>query len=208
MANDTVQTVGYAGDPLTEPTRQARLEAAMRKRGYTITEFARALNVRWQTVQDWFAGRTPNLDAFIHACELVQYSMLDIVYGYERPNSPRQLSADGIKRLFAELNTPAALRTAFAQHQESPEGRYQDYSRAYVCGWLNAFAAAIRAGAQPTRAHEVASIAALNEHALAVAAASHVRPIDTSDLAAAVAAAQPRRKRKTTDEPKLKRVAR
>jgi len=210
MANDT-HAVGYPGDPLSEPTRQARLQAAVRKRGLTVQEFARRLGVRWQTAQQWFAGSPPGLDLFTSACELVGYSMVDITYGYERPRHPRVLTTEEIKRVFAELATPAELRAAFARHQDSPEGRYQEYSRAYVCGWLDAFGDAIRNGATQQRAHELAAMEALRAHALAVAVVAQVQPVDVSDLAQAVAARSPapRRRRRVTEPPAAtRRVAR
>lgn len=197
MANDSP-------DPLTEPTREARLHAAMLAGGHTISTLARALGMRWQTVSDWFSGSVPSLEAFARACELLGYSMIDIFYGYERPGSARVLTQDEIKRLLRELGTGPELRAAFARHQDSPEGRYQDYSRAYITTWLTSFATALRLGNPQARALELANSEALRVHALADAVSAGVRFVDTSDLAAALSepppAAPVRRKRRPSSE--------
>lgn len=163
--------------PLSEPTRQRRLMAAYKQRGYSRQAFAEQLNVAYSTLRAWDLGiHTMPLDIFCRACALVGYSVEEIATGQRvpPPSEPRLTTDDEVRAVFDELGTPPGVRARFAEHIASPAGRYQTITRAYVSGYV--------AACEYSPAH--ASSRAINEQVDAALIQAGHSPITQDELTA------------------------
>jgi len=181
MAAPKTKAEPNRNDPLSEHTLQRRLWAAYLRAGFTRAEFSRALGVRYATCQAWDNGESiPDLMTFGRAAQLVGYSMDELAFGPANKRATRveqELSREGIKDLLLELNASGEQRIALGEHEMSPAGRYQRYTRTYIATFISAYAKALDAGNKRDAAIESAMVEATRARALADAVSSGIKPV-------------------------------
>lgn len=172
-------------DPLSEPTVQRRLWAAYLRAGFTRGSFARALDVRYATVDSWDTGASmpSDLVVFARAAELVGFSTDELIYGHRAKGTLRlepELSRDAIKELLTELDATGEQRVAFGEHAAGPAGSFQRFTRTYCSTFVSAYAAAIEGGTKHAAAIEHAMVEATRARATADAVARGAKPVVSS----------------------------
>jgi transcriptional regulator with XRE-family HTH domain len=122
MARPKTRPDPDVSNPLGNATPHERLHAAYLARGMTRADFARAMGVRYQTVDRWDLGELqPDLGNFFRACELVGYDPRQVMFGgdghayaFERArvtdesmDADERSALDAVIQEFAETITPA-----------------------------------------------------------------------------------------------------
>jgi transcriptional regulator with XRE-family HTH domain len=120
MARPKTRPDPDVSNPLGNATPHERLHAAYLARGMTRADFARAMGVRYQTVDRWDLGELqPDLGNFFRACELVGYDPRQIMFGGdghayayarvadESMSTDERSALDAVIQEFAETITPA-----------------------------------------------------------------------------------------------------
>ena len=174
--------------PLAELTPQRRLWGAYLHRGFDRASFARAMGTQYHTVDAWDCERAmPTLKHWIKAIEVLGgvFSLDDLVYGAEgRPLHGVEpvLDVNGKRALLTRLHASDDERTAFAEHEDTPAGRYQRHTRTYVTQWIRTYSAEIMSGTRPAKAAERALIAAATARKAADATGQKAQPVSLEDL--------------------------
>jgi transcriptional regulator with XRE-family HTH domain len=175
-------------DPLSEPTMRRRLWAAYLRAGFNRAQFARALGVRYATVQGWDnETATPDLETFARAAKLVEFTLDELMYGPSRAKASRlevELARDAIKELLVELDATDTQRVALGEHEMSPAGRYQRFTRTYITAFVAAYDAHTQEGRKHDDAIARAMVEATRERALADAVARGIKPVSGEALEA------------------------
>lgn len=193
-------------DPLSEPTLGRRIWAAYLQRGYTRGSFARAVGAAYVTVDRHDTGKViPELDHVMRASELLGYSSDELYYGYHKPHLQRsesELSRDAIKALLHEERVAPEQVEALGEHERSPAGTYQRFTRTYVLTFCERHAVAVREGMTPQAAIDAAKVAAANARASAEANALRLSMPPSDDELAALGRslekeARPRKRKRT-----------
>jgi len=174
-------------DPLSEPTVNRRLWAAYLQRGFTRADVAKRLEVSYQSVDSWDTEKTtPSLDVLVRASQLVQYSMDELCFGHHPPKLRRaegELSRDAIKLLLVELGASSAEIEALGEHEQSPAGRFQRFTRTYVGAFVGAYRAAVKAGCTHKQALDGAKAEAAKARASVDAVGRGIgAPVTTQEL--------------------------
>lgn len=171
-------------DPLSEKTIARRIWAMYLSRGYTRAQWARALEVSYQTAQRWDSGEhLPDLVNLLRMVSLLRYSLSQIVYGYATPPAEDEieLSHEGKLSTLRELRATADQLEAFGEYEASPAGRYQRYTRTWLVTFIDAYSAARRANKSRPEAIDAAKTVAAN--AAAQVQALTVQPQSAEQLA-------------------------
>lgn len=184
-------------DPLAETSIGRRVWASYLAAGYTRFGIAKALDVSYSTVDAWDMERsTPSLSVLMQLAELLDVPLQNLVYGHsgapEGSTRANALSRESVRALLNELGATPPQKAALAAHEDSPEGRYQTFTREYVVAWLGAYEAARRANASEDEASAAALAPAITARAVAgaVAAGGGGKTASREDVRAAVQRAQ------------------
>lgn len=154
-------------DPLSEPVLHRRVWACYLHRGYTRASFARAMKTTWSVVQTWDHGKRGqmSLKKLIDASRILNYSLDELCHGKQAlVGREPVLDRKGIMEALSEAGASSEARAAFGRHMTSPEGQYQEITRAYVHGWVTCY---MQLGSEPEALKR-----AVNARALSNAVAS------------------------------------
>lgn len=177
-------------DPLAETTPQRRLWAAYLRRGLTRAEFQKELAIGYGQIMEWEKGKSlPSLEVFMRAARIVGYSAEELFFGRagneagvtpirKRGGVERRLTNDAIRTLLVEIQASGEQRAAFGVHQESAEGKWQEFTRTYVVTWIGAYAAAKNSGKDDEAAHAAALKEAVTAIGAGDAIARQAKPFD------------------------------
>jgi hypothetical protein len=177
-------------NPLAEPTINRRLWALYLWRGYTRQTFADAMNVDYVVVANWDRGKhVISLPQLAQAVKLLACTIDDVVFGLERVVPPLARAAGGTATV-PDLDQRAAImrgldlakatadaRSAFAEHAESTQGRYQLFTVEYVTTFAVAYDEALRDGTTPDAARARAYTRAVNARASTAAVSDVAKPV-------------------------------
>ena len=168
----------YSHDPLSAPTLHERLRALYQACGYNRRQFAIAMNVGYSVVMNWEnAKHVPTIAMLRRACELLEVSADDLIYGRDEPrpavrdaSAPVQgrgadaggLDLDALRVAFDRLGASGHARAALMEHAASDQGRVQSITLDYALAYAVAYDARIAAGADPVTANNAAYRAAVN----------------------------------------------
>ncbi len=201
-----------AADPLSEPTLNRRLWAAYLRCGHTRASFARVMDVGYNLVQAWDAGRSGiSLAHLLQAAEIVGYTLDELCFGKEgsavlREREVRSLDADGLRLLLDDLQATGDQCAALGELRASPAGSTQRYTPVFVRAFLETFTAWVQdkrlAGLDPAVRRQQAIAYGLGA---AVNAQARAEAIAAGRKSIAAAAAQPK-KRKARVRKKVARV--
>jgi transcriptional regulator with XRE-family HTH domain len=174
-------------DPLAETSVQRRIWAAYLRGGYTRWSFARALGVSYSTVDAWDTGASmPSVDLLRSASELLGVPINQLFYGHRGApggdGREAELSRESLKALLNEIGATPEQRAALGEHEQSPAGRYQDWTRSYVIMFADAYKAARRGGATHDQSMDEALSQAINARAVAEVVTAGQPTIARDDL--------------------------
>lgn len=183
-------------DPLSETSVQRRIWASYRKRGFTRFSFAAELNVPYSTVDNWDNGKSlPSLPLLMRVSELLEVPINNLCYGHRGgPGDGREaeLTQSAVKELLAELGATKEARAAYAAHETSDAGRYQERTRSYIIAWFGAYDAARKNKASHDEAAAEAVTQAMAARSLSGALASGGQRISREELRDALKRPPPR----------------
>lgn len=175
-------------DPLSETTVQRRIWASYLAAKYTRFSFAAALNVPYSTVDNWDKGTSiPSLPLLVRVAELLEVPIQHLIYGHRGgPGDGREvvLTQTAVMELLAEAGATKEARAAYAAHETSDAGRYQERTRSYIIAWLSAYEAARKNSASHDEAADEAVTQAVAARMISGAIASGGRTLQRDELRA------------------------
>lgn len=195
-------------DPLSEPTLNRRVWAAYLAEGYTRASWARALGVGYNLVSNWDGGSTGmSLAHFVklHTLLAHRFTADQLLHGRRAMPAEQSLSIDDVRRVLDEIRATPAQCRALGEHESSPAGRMQRYTRTYVARFVQSYEAAVDAGASHASAMARAASDAETEQATVDAADAGRRPLSLELPPPPAAKPKPRKaRRKVATVPRAK----
>lgn len=169
-------------DPLSEDTPQRRVWAAYLRAGYTRATFARAVGIRYHTLDAWDTGRSmPDLENFAIAARLVGYTADELLFGHggmaSVNASESALSAEGVRTLLDQMRATGTQAAALAEHRNTPAGMYARFTPTYVRTFITRYAEQLKRGEAHAAAMARAAADADAAQATLDAAALGLQPV-------------------------------
>lgn len=170
-------------DPLAEPTPARRVMAAMRKAGLNKTMLSQKTGIAWSTIHAWDKGKyQPELENLRKVAPFVGYSEDELMFGRRGPGaSLRVLDERDRRDVLREIEASPDERAAWAEHEDSAEGRYQDVTRIYVVAFVKRYRAARAKGTPRDKATAAGWKAAVNAVAEELATSEGREPLGPKD---------------------------